>query len=64
MLDGDGAVLGAIAWSYEEPLDDVKDLLHRLIGSVQKQASNAVDTAEARASGVIDSVKSVLKRCH
>lgn len=47
---------------YEEPLDDVKDLLHGLINSVQKRTSEAVDTAESKASGVLDSVKSKLKR--
>ncbi len=26
VLDGDGAVLEAIAWSYEEPLDDARDV--------------------------------------
>lgn len=48
---------------YEEPLDDVKDLLHGLISSVQKQATKAVDSAESRATDVLDSVKAKLKSC-
>lgn len=48
---------------YEEPLDEVKDLLHGLLSTAQKQATKAVDVAESKTTDVIDSVKSKLKRC-
>lgn len=47
----------------DEPLDEIKGLLHDVLHSVRKNAAHAVEAAECQTHGMADKIKAAVRAC-